>query len=208
MIMINKLIINGVISSTILLTSFSVKAANISSGILRFTSNDPNLGQTSGTFEFNPNSSYFVEGQQVFTVSNINLTTPFGTNYSDDDILLSFFDGEPETLLITPVFSPSQKTLARLVIQLDFSGGGEPEEVLFFDTLDFQNPDPSSAIFTDSMSLIGSSYFESIQSVPPFSGSDRGTYIAVIPEPLTILGTFTALAFGTSFKRKLRNIKK
>ena len=121
--------------------------------------------------------------------------------------MLSVWDFDPSSRTI-PVFSPSQNRLARLVIQLDFSGGDEPEEVLFYDTLDFQNPN-SGNIFTDSMSLIGDGYSESILSVPPFSGNDSGTYVAtVVPEPLTILGAVTALALGTGFKRELRKAKK
>ncbi|MDJ0659644.1 MAG: PEP-CTERM sorting domain-containing protein [Crocosphaera sp.] len=206
--MVKKLLVTGTLTSIALLITTPVNATNIKSGILRFTSDNPDLEQTSGTFQFDKGSSFFVEGRQIFALSSINIQTPFGTNYSDDDILLSIWDFEPNSRTI-PVFSPSQNRLARLVIQLDFSDGGEPEEVLFFDTLDFQNPDPMSSTFTDSMSLSGDTYSESVISVLPFSGFDSGTYVAtVVPEPLTVLGAVTALALGTGFKRELRKAKK
>ena len=48
--MVKGLLVTGTLTSIALLITTPVNATNIKSGIVRFTSNNPDLEQTSGTF--------------------------------------------------------------------------------------------------------------------------------------------------------------
>ncbi len=183
------------ISSSLFIIASPANGTNLGLGQIEFTSNNSALPVSFGTFEFDKDSSFNVDEEVVFEVTNLQITTPLGSNYTLNN-LIDLGSGDAEL----PVFVPSTNSI--LGLNFYFEEGDLQPGNLF--VIYFFNPDIQEAIFTEGFNLDSSSYSEAFL----FDVGDRGTYIArEVPEPLTILGVGTAIAFGTTFKRKLKKSK-
>lgn len=107
------------------------------------------------------------------------------------------------------VFPPSNDSL---VLEAFFRGKSVATTSVLI--TDFSEFDPAGRYLSSTLSLSGVR-FDDLQLYTPRAFADGVIPLAVddvtisaVPEPLTILGTATAIAFGTQFKRKLNRSNK
>ncbi|MDJ0598195.1 MAG: PEP-CTERM sorting domain-containing protein [Crocosphaera sp.] len=152
----------------------------------------------------------------TFGVPNVeeSLIGSFGSmmitpNEVSDSVSLDVVTLNPSFGSSGPFLPPSDDSL---VLEAFFQG----ESVATTSVLisDFTQFDPAGRYLSSTLSLSGVT-FDELQLFTPKAFADGVIPLAIddvtispVPEPITILGTATAIAFGTQFKRKLNQSKK
>ena len=128
-----------------------------------------------------------------------------------------FFDQNPGTAFEAAVAISEALGTVYATTSIRPGAAGKRDDFLVADSIGFNNnfinvfEDGNSGLNTDNIvSSLGAVSLPMSENfiIRPWAVFTVNTNVAPIPEPLTILGAGTAIAFGTGFKRKLGKAKK